>query len=189
MRHPRRIMLPRLAHRTGKSTTWDYRESCRLPIAGYYNNRPRWLTRDCFVVSTGPASFAKKGDAMRHLGLGSTQGAGRSGKSEGCYPGIALRVRVLSLVVVLAALAACLSSAPTALATTCNKYAASGVPSGVEGGNTNSGTEASPYKTLEKLEESLTAGQTGCLGSPGRRSIPKKTQTSNEETAPKPRQS
>jgi len=72
---------------------------------------------------------------------------------------------VLPLAVVLAAFVACLSSAPAALATSCNKFAASGVPSGIEGKNTNPGTEAAPYKTLEKLEESLTAGQTGCLES------------------------
>src|ERR1700719_736406 len=97
--------------------------------------------------------------------IGQARDTGRPGEPQRRSPRIALRVRVLPLAVVVAALVACLSSAPAALATTCNKFAASGVPSGIEGKNTNSGTEASPYKTLEKLEESLTAGQTGCLES------------------------
>jgi hypothetical protein len=86
-------------------------------------------------------------------------------RSEASSPRIPLRIRAIPLMVALAALVACLSSAPAALATTCNKFAASGVPSGIEGKNTNAGTEAAPYKTLAKLEESLTAGQTGCLES------------------------
>jgi virginiamycin B lyase len=102
---------------------------------------------------------------MGRLGHGSAQSARRSWQLESRSPRIPLRIRVLPLAVVLAALVAFLSNAPAALATTCNKFAASGVPSGIEGKDTNAGTEASPYKTLKKLEESLTAGQTGCLES------------------------
>jgi len=101
---------------------------------------------------------------MRRLGLGQTQHTGRSGQPERRSPRIALRLGALPLAVVLAGLFACLSSAP-AFATTCNKFAASGVPSGIEGKDTNAGTEAAPYKTLKKLQETLTAGQTGCLES------------------------
>lgn len=42
-------------------------------------------------------------------------------------------------------------------ATVCNKYAAPG------GSDSNSGTLASPYATVARLDSSLSAGQTGCL--------------------------
>ena len=116
---------------------------------------------------------------MRRLGLGSTQDGGRSGKPERRSPRIALRIRVLPLAVVLAALVACLSSAPAALATTCNKFAAE--PS-KGGSDSNTGEEAHPYATLKKLATSLSAGQTGCIFS-GQTIDVKNPQTLKNETS------
>jgi parallel beta-helix repeat protein len=58
--------------------------------------------------------------------------------------------------------AACLAFAVTpasALAVTCSKVAATG------GSDSAAGTYAKPYRTLQKLADSLSAGQTGCLRS------------------------
>jgi streptogramin lyase len=114
---------------------------------------------------------------MRRLGLGQTQHTGRSGQPERRSPRIALRIGALPLAVVLAALVACLSSAP-AFATTCNKFAAE--PS-KGGSDSNTGEEAHPYATLKKLASSLSAGQTGCVFS-GQTIDVKNPQTLYKET-------
>jgi hypothetical protein len=49
------------------------------------------------------------------------------------------------------------ASSPASAAVGCDRYAS---PSGSDG---NSGTLASPYLTVQKLDNSLSAGQTGCL--------------------------
>ena len=53
--------------------------------------------------------------------------------------------------------AALATAAPTVSAATCDKVAAR------DGADTNAGTLASPYKTAQKLANSLLTGQTGCL--------------------------
>lgn len=64
------------------------------------------------------------------------------------------RRALLALVAAGAALAA---AAPSASAVTCDRVAAR------DGADTNAGTLASPYRTAQKLANSLTDGQTGCL--------------------------
>ncbi len=70
------------------------------------------------------------------------------------------------------------SGASTAIASTCNKFAAE--PS-KGGSDTNTGEEAHPYATLKKLASSLTAGQTGCVFS-GQTIDVKNPQTLKNET-------
>jgi parallel beta-helix repeat protein len=69
---------------------------------------------------------------------------------------MALRIR--TLVAALAVAAVALTAAPAAgAAETCTKVAAP------TGSDTAAGTLAAPYKTAQKLVDSLSAGQTGCL--------------------------
>ena len=64
-----------------------------------------------------------------------------------------------TLLVIASAGAALAAAAPAASAAGCDRVAAR------DGADTNAGTLASPYKTAQKLVNSLTAGQTGCLRS------------------------
>ena len=49
-------------------------------------------------------------------------------------------------------------AAPTSATVTCNRFAAT------SGSDSAAGTSASPYRTAQKLMDSLAAGETGCLG-------------------------
>lgn len=66
-------------------------------------------------------------------------------------------MRLRPLIAVIVASTASLILPASGFAATCDKWAAR------DGADTNPGTEAAPYKTAQKLADSLSAGQTGCL--------------------------
>ena len=64
----------------------------------------------------------------------------------------------LSPILAAAALAACGSAAAPTVAGACDRFAAR------DGSDRNPGTEAQPFKTVQRLADELEPGQTGCLG-------------------------
>jgi parallel beta-helix repeat protein len=63
----------------------------------------------------------------------------------------------VAVALVLSAGALAVGTAPTSATVTCDRFAAT------TGSDAGAGTSAAPYRTAQKLLDSLTAGQTGCL--------------------------
>src|SRR4051794_8120918 len=89
--------------------------------------------------------------------MGAVRSEGRHNLTGGAMRRMRRRTRRAVLAASLSAAAVMAGSAGADAAVTCTKWAATG------GSDADAGTQAAPYRSLDKLVNSLTAGQTGCL--------------------------